>query len=295
MFRARAIARSSGVCAGQDSYYSGVEPEFLQVKSLEPLPRELGQQANVEVQTDVIDVTLPNWLPYFQHCEVDVGTQTAPTTTQVGQTPASATSFLTDSWEPLETQLCAVGLRVRLCHETHSLPVGERGLVKGGFGLHCQVRFDNYTSGAVVWPIHVFEAWVPHDRTATTSRDTSMKYAAEKVSSATQVGGDQSRASTSVQASICRRTTGSQTVRGLEQGGCTSYPARRITAMDEVVNQYHRGALYLERYLQAVESSVSGDTIEVVELREFFTDWDRRMSQFKFVKQGDASTQASAC
>ena len=114
------------------------------------------------------------------------------------------------SWEPLEDQASPVGLRVRLksgysCGTT-TIPAGERGKVLQLHLTHCDVDFDNFTSGSLVFPMSLFDAWIP--------------------GSVADDGGElQSCISRSTQTLLEQQAVETQTLDAAEQGGSATMPA----------------------------------------------------------------------
>ena len=75
-----------------------------------------------------------------------------------------------------------------------------------------------------------------------------------------------------------------------EPGGSTSTRARRETRMDRMINEFHRGALYVEQDIRYLEHKYQDEEL-VQELRETFEEWDARMKPFGFITSYDSSTQ----
>ena len=79
---------------------------------------------------------------------------------------------------------------------------------------------------------------------------------------------------------------------GSSEGDSSTVRVSRITEGDTVINQYHRGALYLEMDIAIADlEHKCRDEASVKELRQTFDEWDKRMRKFHFVSQCDSCSQ----
>ena len=79
-------------------------------------------------------------------------------------------------------------------------------------------------------------------------------------------------------------------VSGISEAESSTVRTRRITEGHEVINEYRRGALYLEMDIAELECKCC-DEASVKELRKTFDEWDKRMCKFHSVSQSDSCSQ----
>ena len=243
-----------------------------------------------------------NWEEYFDTLHVDRATQTTPrpaattTSTQVqiddalhlgGPSTVLGGACWSGSWEPLTQQVRPIGRCVRVSCGVDKAgwpTLGEPGVVIGARGAACRVMLDRCAPESAVWPKSIFQAWIPKPDIFWGPLVTRMLFSAETVSTATQ----------SEPAYEHHGNAMVQTPTGWEQGGCETTSTHRVTREDEIINQYHCGALYTERWITALERRLDGDVPEVKGIREEFEEWDARMCIFRPVDQRDVSIQATS-
>ena len=163
-----------------------------QVKSLAAQTYEkarAGDRMDAAVPAQLgLDIKFPNFLPYYHPAEIEEAVQTdqsfegvhsQPCHEAGGQVLASA-----GTWEPC-MHAPQKGLRARLCKSVVVIPAGEEGVIRrSSQDSLCDVRFNNFTSGSLLFWASWLEMWVPLPRRAAAVRTTG---AAARVSVATQV------------------------------------------------------------------------------------------------------------
>ena len=80
----------------------------------------------------------------------------------------------------------------------------------------------------------------------------------------------------------------------LPEGSSSTIRVKRIVETSEIINEYHRGAFYLEQDIRFLERRFSCEEREVKELRETFDEWDARMKRFHMVSLCDSFMQTSS-
>ena len=144
-----------------------------QVKSLAAQTDEkarAGDRMDAAVQTQLgLDIKFPNFWPYYHPADIEEGVQTdqsfegvhsQPCHEAGGQVLASA-----GTWEPC-MHAPQKGLRVRLCKSVDVIPAGEEGVMRSSQDSLCDVRFNNFTSGSLLFWASWLEMWVPLPRFA---------------------------------------------------------------------------------------------------------------------------------